>query len=76
MSKIINIHRIMINHQEKGLSIKNWASNMAMYHSCGHGSHGKIEPMMATIHRIIHNIHKNISISLFTKNIQILCSEI
>ena len=66
MSKIIKIHHIMINHQEKGLSIKNWANNMAMYHSCGHGSHGKIEPMMAIIHRIIQIIHKNISIFLFT----------
>ena len=62
MSNTIRIHRMMINHRLNGLSIKNWANNIAIYHSCGHGSHGKIEPTMAIIHKIIHIIHKIMSI--------------
>ena len=53
---------MMINHRLNGLSIKNWANNIAIYHSCGHGSHGKTEPIMAIIQRIIQIVHKNISI--------------
>ena len=64
MSKIIKIHHIMINHQEKGLSIKNWANNIAIYHSCGHGSQGKIDPIIDVPHKIIHITHKTISIFL------------
>jgi len=62
MSNIIRIPQIMINHQEKGLSIKNWDNKMDMYASCGHGSHGKTEPIMAITHKIIHTMHKTISI--------------
>ena len=52
MSKIINIHHIMINHREKGLFIKIWANIIAMYHICGQGSHGKIDQAIAIIHKI------------------------
>ena len=62
MSNTIRIHHIMTNCRLNGLSIKNWANKMDIYHNCGHGSHGKTEPIMAIIHRIIHTIHKNISI--------------
>ena len=62
MSKIINIPQIMINSRENGLFIKNWANNMDMYHSCGHGSHGKIEPIMAIMHSNIQIIQQTISI--------------
>ena len=58
----MRIHQIITNPRENGLSIKNCASNIAMYHSWGHGSHGKIEPIMAIIHKIIHIIQKTISI--------------
>ena len=51
-----------MNHRVNGLSIKNCAASTAIYASCGHGSHGKIEPITAIIHRIIHIIHKSISI--------------
>ena len=62
MSNTIRIHHIMINRRLNGLSIKNWANKMDMYANCGHGSHGKIEPIMAIIHKIIHAMHKTISI--------------
>ena len=62
MSSAISIHRIIINHRVNGLSIRNWASNMATYASCGQGSHGKIEPAMATMHKIIHMIQHTMSI--------------
>ena len=52
----------MMNHRENGLSIKNWVNNIATYASCGHGSHGKIEPIIAIIHRIIQIIQQIISI--------------
>ena len=52
----------MINHQEYGLSIKNCAKIIATYDNCGQGSHGKIEPIIATKHKIIHIIHKIMSI--------------
>lgn len=68
ISKIIRIHRMMINHRENGLFIKNWASNIAMYANWGQGSHGKIEPIMATIHRMIHIIEIAISIFVFVLN--------
>ena len=56
---------MIMNSRENGLFIKNWANSIAMYHSCGHGSHGKTEPIMAIIQRIIQIIHMNISIFLF-----------
>ena len=59
---IINIHRIMTNHRENGLFIKNCASNIAMYANCGHGSHGNMDPITAIMHRIIHIIQQTISI--------------
>ena len=62
MSKIIRIHRMIMNHRLNGLSIKNWDNKMDMYASCGHGSHGKTEPIMAITHKIIHTMHKTISI--------------
>ena len=68
MRKIINIHRIITNHRENGLFMKNWASNIAMYASCGHGIHGKTEPIMATMHKIIHTIHIAISIFILMLN--------
>ena len=68
MSKIIKIHQIIINPRENGLSIKNCANNIAIYHNCGHGSHGKIEPIIAIIHKIIHIIQKTISIFLLVLN--------
>lgn len=55
----------MTNHQEKGLFIKNCANNIAIYHNCGHGSHGKIEPAIAITHRIIHIIQQTMSIDIF-----------
>ena len=66
MSKIIKIHQIIINPRENGLSIKNCANNIAIYHNCGHGSHGKIEPAIAVTHKIIQIIQHAISIYLFT----------
>ena len=62
MSKIIRIHRIIMNHRENGLSIKNWAKIMAIYHNCGQGSHGKIDQAMAIMHKMIHKMQQNISI--------------
>ena len=62
ISTIIRIHRIMMNHRENGLSIRNWAASTARYASCGHGSHGKIDPIMAIKQRIIHIIQQAISI--------------
>ncbi len=62
MSRIIKIHHIITNSQEKGLFIKNWANIMATYHSCGPGIHGKIEPIIPIKHRIIHVIQQTISI--------------
>ena len=56
------IHRIITNRRENGLFIKNCANNMATYANCGHGSHGKTEPAIATMHRIIHIIQQTISI--------------
>ena len=38
---------------------------MATYASCGHGSHGKIEPAIAITHRIIHIIQQTMSIDIF-----------
>ena len=38
---------------------------IAIYASCGHGIHGKIEPIMAIIHNIIHNIHRSVLIMVF-----------
>ena len=73
MSKIISIHHTMINHRENGLSIKNWANNIAIYHSCGHGSHGKTDPIMAITHRMIHIIQIAMSIFLFTLNMYNFC---
>ena len=67
MRKIIKIHQMMINHRENGLSIKNWDNNIAIYHNCGHGSHGKIDPITAIMHRIIHIMQQNISILYFCK---------
>ena len=58
------IHRIMMNHRENGLFIKNWANNIAIYHSCGHGSQGKTDPIIDVTHKMIHIIHKTISIFL------------
>ena len=55
----------MTNHQEKGLFIKNCANNIAIYHNCGHGSHGKIEPAIAVTHKIIQIIQHAISIYFF-----------
>ena len=68
MSKIIKIHQIIMNHRENGLFIKNWANNMARYHNWGQGSHGKIEPIMAIMHKIIHIIQQAISISKIYQN--------
>ena len=58
----------MINHQEYGLSIKNCAKIIATYDNCGQGSHGKIEPIIATKHKIIHIIQQIISILYFYQN--------
>jgi len=52
----------MINCRENGLSIKNCANNMAIYATCGHGSHGTIAPIKAIIHNNIHIIQQAISI--------------
>ena len=35
---------------------------MATYDNCGQGSHGKIEPAIAMMHRIIHIIQQTMSI--------------
>jgi hypothetical protein len=51
-----------MNHRVNGLSIKNCAASTATYASCGHGSHGKIDPIMATKQRIIHITQQAISI--------------
>ena len=51
-----------MNHRENGLFIRNCANNTATYASCGHGSHGKIEPAMAITHRIIHITQHTMSI--------------
>ena len=55
----------MMNPRENGWFIKNCASNTAMYANCGPGSHGKIEPAIAVIHRIIQTIHQTTSIYIF-----------
>jgi len=69
--KIINIPQIIINDQEKGLSIKSWAHITPRYANCGHGSHGRIDPIIPSIHSIIHTIQNNISmlLSIFVKYI-------
>ena len=54
-----------MNHRENGLFIRNCANNTATYASCGHGSHGKIEPAIAITHRIIHIIQQTMSIDIF-----------
>ena len=54
-----------MNHRENGLFIRNWASSIATYASWGHGSHGKIEPAIAMMHRIIHIIQQTMSIDIF-----------
>jgi len=62
MSIIMSIHHMIMNHQENILSIKNWANNIAIYHSWGHGNQGNTEPTMAVMHRIIPIIQIIISI--------------
>jgi hypothetical protein len=62
MSRIIKTHHIITNSQEKGLSIKNWANIIAIYHSCGPGIHGKIEPTIDIKHKMIHIMQQTISI--------------
>ena len=52
----------MVNHRENGLFIKNWDNNIDTYANCGHGSHGKTEPIMAIMHKIIHKIQITMSI--------------
>lgn len=59
---------MIINHRENGLSTKNWANNIATYHNWGHGSHGKIDPITAIMHRIIHITQQTISISYLIKS--------
>ncbi len=51
-----------MNPRENGLFIKNWANNVAIYHSCGQGSHGKIDPAIPTMHSMIHIIQQIMSI--------------
>lgn len=51
-----------MNPRENGLFIKNCANNIAIYASWGHGNHGKIEPAMAIMHRMIHITQHSISI--------------
>lgn len=57
----IIIHRIIRNFQENKLSEK-WAIKIAIYANCGHGIQGKIDPMIAIIHNIIHIIQHNTDI--------------
>lgn len=54
----------MINHHVNGLSIKNWANTMATYDNCGQGSHGKMDQIIATMHKVIHIIQQAMSIYL------------
>ena len=66
---IIRIHRITINRRENGCFINICDKIIAMYHICGHGIHGKIDQMIAIIHRIIHITQQIISILTIIVNI-------
>ena len=57
-----------MNHRENGLFMRNWASNIATYANCGHGSHGKIEPAIAMMHITIHIIQQTMSIDIFNRD--------
>ena len=52
---------MITNHREKGLFIKNWANSIAIYDSCGHGSHGKMEPAIPVRQSIIHIMQQTMS---------------
>lgn len=54
-----------MNHRENGLFSRNWANSIAIYASCGQGSHGKIDQAMAIMHKMIHIMQQNISIYIF-----------
>ena len=62
--RIIKIHRIIINHRENGLSIKNWARNIAIYDNWGHGTHGKIEPNIPVMQSMIHVVQHTMFIQI------------
>ena len=61
----MKIHHIIINPRENGLFIKNCANNIAIYDNCGHGSHGKMDPIMPITHIIIQVIQQAMSIYYF-----------
>ena len=54
-----------MNHRENGLFIQNCATSIARYASCGHGSHGKIDQIIAIKQRIIHITQQTISIIIY-----------
>ena len=60
----IIIHRIIRNFRENKLSEK-CAIITAIYANWGHGIHGKMDPIIAIIHSIIHIIHHNIDMVFF-----------
>ncbi len=55
------IHRIIKNFHENKLSEK-CAIRIDIYANCGQGIHGKMDPIIAIMHNMIHNIYRNVLI--------------